>query len=187
MSGVDDSDTVSSRSDEGISYITTPVQDGFDHRVTMDIPLCGLASTEDTNTASVMSNPEQEDAPHGSVIVSGDFINGQQDILELNFVSFPHLESSEHDVDKSDNPYIRISVLEEKNETLEKQKEALEKQIEKLKKELEIALSGSGVVQSKEEQFRSTSMQQEGFREEEVDNSVHPSSFHECKEVSVHN
>ena len=86
--------------------------------------------------------------------------NGQQDILELNFVSFPHLESSEHDVDKSDNPYIRISVLEEKNETLEKQKEALEKQIEKLKKELEIALSGSGVVQSKEEQFRSTSMQQ---------------------------
>ena len=111
--------------------------------------------------------------------------NGQQGTIEQNFVSFPHLESSEH-VDESDDPYIRISVLEEKNMTLEKQnealekqlkenevqkekqKEALEKQIEKLKKEnevqkqqLEIALSGRGVVQSKEEQFRSaTSMQQ---------------------------
>ena len=41
----------------------------------MDNTLCDSASTENSNTASVTSNPAQsEGALHGSVFVAGDFI-----------------------------------------------------------------------------------------------------------------
>ncbi|KAL5479723.1 hypothetical protein EMCRGX_G023293, partial [Ephydatia muelleri] len=84
---------------------------------------------------------------------------------------------------------VRISVLEEKNETLEKMYETLVKQFKRLMEEnqqLKAALAGRGIEQSKEEHFCSTASTQQlwrdGCAQEEVYNSVNTLAFQECSE-----
>ena len=94
--------------------------------------------------------------------------NGQQG-SDQTFLSTHHkdiLDASEHG-DEIDGLDVRISVLEEKNETLGKKYETLEKQFKRLMEEnqqLKAALAGHGIEQSKEEQFCSTASTQQVFK-----------------------
>eukprot|EP00731_Ephydatia_muelleri_P025285 Em0017g368a len=181
MSGVEDSCIVSSDAsdEEAGCYISIP-------KPPTDSTPCDLVIIE---APSVTFDLAQDGVPEHSIIVPS-VQNGQQG-SDQTFLSTHHkdiLDASEHG-DEIDGLDVRISVLEEKNETLGKKYETLEKQFKRLMEEnqqLKAALAGHGIEQSKEEQFCSTASTQQlwrdGCAQEEVHSSVNTLAFQECSE-----